>query len=137
IQKIRLEDRLVIRVDVTPECMEWEIPKLSLQPIVENSIKAGAERSMKACNIIVKARIIHNRLVVSIYDNGCGISKERLAIIRNSNCANGNSIGLENIRQRVQALCKDGGDMRIYSKLGAGTVVKLIIPKRRETFDDL
>ncbi|MEG0340374.1 MAG: histidine kinase, partial [Oscillospiraceae bacterium] len=75
IQKIRLEDRLVIRVDVTPECMEWEIPKLSLQPIVENSIKAGAERSMKACNIIVKARIIHNRLVVSIYDNGCGISK--------------------------------------------------------------
>lgn len=126
IQKIRLEDRLEVCFSIPPECMELSLPKLSLQPILENSIKYGAEHAMTPCVIHVDAREKGGRLVIRIWDNGPGIPPATLCQLRNQEPRESTGVGLMNIGERIQMLGGEGSKMQIYSGK-KGTLICLVI----------
>ena len=133
IQKIRLEDRIQVRIEVPDRCLDCLIPKLSLQPIVENAIHYGAECSLEPCRILVRARLSERGLVVYVADDGPGISLAQRKKLKERTLVTGStSIGLINIQDRIRMLCGPGSDLKIRSRLGYGTLVKLILHQRRD-----
>lgn len=134
IQKIRFGDIFEYKVDIDKNCETCLLPKLTLQPIVENSILHGImANSSKLKKIVVKARIRNNKLTILIYDNGIGMSnkkiKELLDISDEKNRHNRfSSIGISNINQRMILYYGPEYQLKIRSSTGTGTVVRITIP---------
>lgn len=127
IQKIRLEERLEVRFSIPEECMELRIPKLSLQPILENSVKYAAEASMKPCVVQVNARKRNGNLILCIWDNGPGIPRQIRERILTGESAGNTGIGLINIEERVRMLGGFGSGMKLYTSPKRGTWIRLTI----------
>ncbi len=127
IQKIRLEERLEICFSIPEECMELKIPKLSLQPILENSVKYAAETSMKPCVIQVNARKRKGGLVLCIWDNGPGIPPQIWKQIQTGESTGSTGIGLINIEERIRMLGGTGSGLKIYTGPKRGTWIRLTI----------
>ncbi|MDO5350509.1 MAG: sensor histidine kinase [Lachnospiraceae bacterium] len=127
IQKIRLEERLEVHFSIPEQCMELEIPKLSLQPILENSVKYAAEASMKPCQVQIHARKRNGSLILCIWDNGPGIPPQIRQRIRTRESTSSTGIGLINIEERVRMLGGIGSGMKIYASPKRGTWIRLTI----------
>jgi len=130
IQHYRYEDRLNVRVDIPSEYNYVMIPKLSLQPLIENSIHHGLERMEETCQISLRAsKMTDGDLCIEVSDNGPGISRGRLEKLNNkeidSSC---NSIGIKNIDKRLKIVFGDKYGLRIDSQEGHGTHVYMFIP---------
>ncbi len=130
IQKIRFEERLEINIDVDAEFSAYKIPKLILQPLVENSIKYALERFSTTCIISISAQKTDTGIKLYVRDNGPGIEKERLERIReNKPIESKSGIALKNIRRRMELAYHSENAMEIQSEEGKGTTIILNIPE--------
>lgn len=103
IQKFRFEERLNYQVHVPDHLLNCKIPKLSIQPIVENSIKHVLETSFETCSIQVTGTIVDSNVFIIVEDDGPGIDPFILKKIENKNVESSeNSIGLKNIDDRIK-----------------------------------
>ena len=131
IQQMRFGTRIVYesRLDVDEE--ETMIPAFTLQPIVENAIIHGLSKKEQGGRICLKVWRKDENIIISVADTGVGINEQRLEELRSALTERGTArigIGLGNIYHRIQAMYH-GGDFRIYSKEGKGTVVQVVIPQ--------
>ena len=131
LQKARFDDRLDYNIKMDDSLSDFLIPKISILTLVENSVNHGLEQSPG--RICIKIDILLNRgyLVIKVVDDGCGMSPERLAEIRQQlEYENGmtGSIGLKNLASRLHILYNGMAKMEIDSTPGKGTVVILYIP---------
>ncbi len=94
IERTRFEARLRTRFDVAPDVMEARLPSLLLQPIVENAIKYAVTPSEDGADIVVDARRMADRLVITIADTGPGLAATPAE-------SGGTGVGLANIRERL------------------------------------
>ncbi|WP_164155864.1 sensor histidine kinase [Sandarakinorhabdus rubra] len=94
IERTRFESRLRTRFDIAPDVMEARLPSLLLQPIIENSIKYAVTPSEDGADILVDARRMGDRLVITIADTGPGLGAVPPE-------AGGTGVGLANIRERL------------------------------------
>ncbi|WP_181592891.1 histidine kinase [Paenibacillus sp. YN15] len=130
IQQIRYTDRLAFRIMIPAGYDNCPIPKLTLQPIVENAIKHGVEMMLEPCCITVQAMEEENALCIVITDNGPGMDEETVRRLnRFEYKSQGTGIGLKNIHERLQLLF--GADYGIHcdSSPGGGTAVTVRLPK--------
>ena len=107
LQNMRFENKIEFIVDVPDEIMEYEIPKLVLQPIVENSILHGIfERESKAGNIVIMAWTENGDIIFTVSDTGMGIRPERLKTILDGTeeSEHGSNIGIYNTHMRLKYL---------------------------------
>ncbi|WP_224427698.1 sensor histidine kinase [Cytobacillus oceanisediminis] len=110
LQKQRFEDELDVTLTLDPNTYEILVPKMILQPIIENCFKHGFSDNMEDAKISIRSYREDDYLVLIVQDNGKGISRERLERIRNRLYHNkgrkagkeGESIGLKNIYDRLQ-----------------------------------
>ncbi|MGI6005604.1 MAG: sensor histidine kinase [Christensenellales bacterium] len=141
IQKYRFRDKFkVVKHIENPErCLNTKIPKLTIQPIVENAIYHGLETKRGHGVITISVYPVQSRLMVTISDNGVGIDEEtvkKLNAQMNSDIASfaedtgerGVGIALVNINERIKLCYGEGYGITVYSTLGAGTDVELSIP---------
>ena len=131
IERTRFEDRLRTRFDIAEDVMEARLPSLLLQPIVENAIKYAVTPSEDGADIIVDARRMDDRLMITIADTGPGLAG---TMSGDSGTASTN-VGLANIRERlVQAY---GADHRFELADNAphGLIVLIDIPYQVQTAD--
>ncbi|MFW6377574.1 MAG: sensor histidine kinase, partial [bacterium] len=137
IQKYRFGSEFEFSLEIDPEALNIQIPKLTIQPLVENGCVHGIERSEEKGQINVSIRIVDNKLICNIEDNGIGISRERLdymfSRVKDDKEA-GDNIGLINIYKRLDLYYGDEFDLKIKSKEGKGTSVTLIMPLGSEYF---
>ena len=84
IHQIRFGKRLQVEYDIRTECLACLVPKMILQPIVENAIKHGIEPLKRTGLLVIKGYRDGENLYLSVEDNGTGISSERLEEINNS-----------------------------------------------------
>ena len=100
-------------------CRNFELPPLTLQPLVENAVKHGITK--KATGGTVKICTYEEELyyVVEIIDDGVGFDTETAEM----------HVGVENVRSRVAAMCK--AEMQIKSTVGVGTRIRIEIPKKK------
>lgn len=132
IQKIRYGERLNYLIDIPEYIMDNLLPRVSLQPMVENAIVHGFEQRQEPGNISIRGWVEGTRLVIEVSDDGQGITAERLTEIMKSlenevgtsnNHAGG--IGISNLNARMKLLYKQYGELKIESDLGIGTVVRI------------
>ena len=136
IMRMRFGSRLVYRMECSEELKDIMIPKFILQPLVENCFTHGFKDSLPPWEIFVSVFMEKNKLIVCVKDNGKGIEKERLEQIHHCIRENRtisdtnkskNSIGIINVKQRVEMICPPGSGMAIESEPGAGTKITVRI----------
>lgn len=132
IQKIRYEGRVLFQIRIPEDHLQYIVPCMILQPIVENSIKYGVEDMLDVCTISVSSMDIGSDIQIVVQDNGPGMGAELLEKLRNFEVTpRGNGIGLLNINERLQILFGEKYGLSIESQSGAGTIVTIRMPKRR------
>lgn len=132
IQRVRYEDRLDFHLVIEDRLRGCQIPQLTLQPIVENSIAYGLEQMAGPCSIRVSFSDEESgRLFVCIEDNGPGIQPELLAKINSGTFQpRGFGIGLKNIRDRFRLIYGEEAGITVESPPGEGTRVTVWMPRR-------
>ncbi len=118
--------------NIDESLMDLIVPKFMLQPIIENSINHGISKDRRDNIIKISARTIDDSdLEIIVEDNGVGISKEKIAIIKENlkkNLQKPNSIGLMNINSRIHMRFGEEYGIYINSDGVSGTKVKVKIP---------
>lgn len=131
VQETRFEGRVKIVLSVDQNVPDLEVPPMILQPLVENSIIHGLKNRRSGATVRV-AVICEGGLVrITISDNGCGISRERMRELEEqdeSAAAGRPSIGLANVRSRLHLAYGDAGVLSLDSAPGKGTKVTIRIP---------
>ncbi|MFV0504265.1 MAG: sensor histidine kinase [Lachnospirales bacterium] len=126
IQNYRFNSKTILNIDITEEFKEIYVPKLLLQPIVENSVVHGIlEKESKFGYVNITATKNKNKIILSISDNGKGISEEYVNhIFKNYN----NGYGVNNINTRIKLLYGDEYGLAFTSKVNVGTTVNISLP---------
>lgn len=142
IQKNRLEDRLKYQLEFEEETLDFLVPKLILQPIIENAIMHGIEPMKKDGRILVEASmedsvedtLREKTLVVRISDNGKGMNEEELEALEEKIAGenNGANIGMRNIRRRIELTYGQEHAMEIQTVPGKGTTVILRMTAKQQ-----
>jgi len=119
LQKLRFEDRFSFAFDLEDEAAELPIPKLLVQPFLENAFIHGVEPSTRPCTIWVSARALAGELVISVEDDGVGCDP---ATIRERE-----RIGIGNVRERL-SLQYSSATLLLGGGAGVGFSAKIGIP---------
>jgi len=131
----RLEGRLAVEINLDQRWMDVPLPRMTLQPIIENAVKHGLESLSSRPGILrVSALAVRQTLLIRIEDNGEGMNPERLDRLRQalqhpspSNRTKG-GIGLQNLQLRLIHMFGDGYGLAIESIPGEGTTVVVRLP---------
>lgn len=117
-------------MDIDRKWLGLRVPKLVLQPIVENSINYGLENTLDECRITVKAFPDADCLKIRVTDNGPGIPEEVLEkLFQGEFKPKGSGLGLQNIDHRIKLIFGEEFGLSITSESGKGTTVVVRIPK--------
>jgi len=140
IMKHRYGGSFEVQFEIESELMDAEVPKLFLQPIVENSVLHGFREIEEGGMITIYGKRQGQNVVFCVEDNGGGISAEELARI----CADDNeeegsseSIGLQNVSKRIVLLYGREYGLTVESEAGIGTRVTVTFPYRKRLHADV
>lgn len=127
IQKTRFGERFLYEVDIRPECSRVLVPKLLLQPLIENSLKYGF-RKKPAIHVLIRGWIEEEYLVLKVEDDGPGQPKSTLETLRgilHSGEINTVHNGLQNINRRVILEYGNDSGLSLESQEGMGFAVTI------------
>jgi two-component system sensor histidine kinase YesM len=131
IQKVRYHDKFDVVWEYEEHVNKYNVPKLILQPLIENSIYHGIKVKEGTCRIKIKIWQSEEKLHLAVIDNGIGIDKENLDQIKyelKQDIGETDHIGLYNTHKRLKLLYGESFGIKIRSKYGWGTAVYLTIP---------
>lgn len=130
IQKIRFHDKFEAEIDIDGTIMKCLVPKLVIQPVVENAIVHGIENKIGKGFVRITGKKEKDNIVFEIVDDGIGISKEKLEELRSSVVQESTSenIALSNINSRIKLYYGDAYGIEIFSQEDQGTRVRLTMP---------
>jgi two-component system sensor histidine kinase YesM len=129
IQQFRYKSRVRFQVKQQGNLSDYMVPRMFLQPLVENALYYGVEKSVQGCDILVKVSEENEVLCFEVADTGSGMEGEELAKVQNFTVVpKGHGIGLKNIHERLK-ITYDSFDFWIESEPGKGTRVMIRVPK--------
>lgn len=139
IQKIRYKDKISYSINVCNSVEQYLVPKLIVQPLVENSIYHGLKLQQQKGMINVSVFSEHGFLFIKVLDNGLGMNNEKLIALRKnlSESIETDHYGLYNINERLKLAFGEKYSIEIKSKFKIGTEVLLKIPLISEGFECL
>lgn len=129
IQKQRYGDKLTFEIEEEAQFDDFQLPKLVLQPLVENAIYHGIKEIRRQGLVRVSVREQGDFLVISIYDNGRGMIVQDT--VENFLVKLG-GVGLTNVNQRLRLQFGEPYQMLIDSKEGSHTMISLFFPKNKK-----
>ncbi|GKX27673.1 hypothetical protein SH1V18_01530 [Vallitalea longa] len=148
IQQYRFNNRFSLEIYIDEEdqkAYDYFIPKLILQPIVENSIFHGLEDSLESGKVEIEVIVTDSNLILTVSDNGKGMdSKSLLELNRHIRASNQNlenneerkkkhtGIALANIQRRIKLLFGEEYGLNVYSTIDQGTDVEITLPTNYE-----
>lgn len=137
IQNMRYHNSISFVSDIPDELMEYQIPKLTLQPLIENAVLHGIlEKDDKTGTIVLTGWIEDTSIVLLISDDGVGIPSEKLSAILSGNgnsTSGGTNIAVYNTHRRLQILYGSDYGLTYSSTPGSGTEVEIRIPAIRKS----
>lgn len=129
IQKFRFEERLVFTMGVEEQFYSCPVPKLTLQPLLENAIQYALEPAIGICRINIDAQGDGDTLTIVVEDNGPGMANDTLERLRSGKLeAKGKGIGLLNIDDRIKIAFGHRYGLRIDGESGKGTRISIDLP---------
>jgi two-component system LytT family sensor kinase len=132
IERARFDERLRVRIEVSPALRTIRVPPLVLQPLVENAVKHGIAPERRGGEVVVTARIEHPHnaaplLAVVVQDTGAGASAAALRHGRET------GVGLKNVERRLVCQYGEEASLVLRSAPGRGTTVEIRQPARHST----
>jgi two-component system LytT family sensor kinase len=119
LEKLRFKDRLNIVYNI--RTYDFFVPSLTIQPIVENSVKYGVGQKEEGGTVTLSTWEENDCYKIKVEDDGVGFNPYETQSDGRMH------IGIDNVKNRLAAMCK--GTMTIDSKKGEGTIVVITIPK--------
>ena len=132
IQKYRYKNQFTYTFDVDPDCLGYYCNKITLQPIIENSINHGLDLMVDEGRIDVRVRFDGDDIVFSVQDNGVGMSPEQLEAIMQHGPTDRTGIGIKNVNDRLKIYFGRNYGLSITSEPDVGTCVEIRMPRIRE-----
>lgn len=132
IQNLRFGERISFALSYAKGIGTVVVPRLIIQPLVENAIKYGVKTLVRDAVISISVEPIEDTIRIRVADNGIGMDDEKLAAVRASLSVQGEGeggIGLRNIHERLRLFFGAGAELVIASAGGEGTTVDLVIPR--------
>lgn len=130
IQQSRYQGRIVFVVTTNGDLEQYIMPRMIVQPLIENAISYGAEPSLDLCTITMRVTEAQDVIVMQVEDDGAGMSKEELEAVRRLEFKpKGHGIGIRNIIERLK-MDDDKNSFDIDSKVGKGTVITIKLQKK-------
>lgn len=124
LEKIRYGNKLNVLYDLEEE--DFEIPILTLQPIVENAVKHGVGNKKGGGTVYISTACDNDNIIIKVKDDGVGVSAKSIDDIPVLHDGKSH-VGLTNVKERIEIMT--GGSLEFYSEKGKGTVVTIKIPK--------
>lgn len=122
IERLRFGDRVKVEYDIKSD--DFNMPTLTLQPIVENAVKHGICSKLEGGTIKISTEKKGRDHIITISDNGIGFEIEKAL-------SDGRlHVGIHNVKERLKSIVK--AELEITSFIGIGTIVKIIIPGERK-----
>ena len=132
IQMYRYKNQFTYTFDVDPDCLGYYCNKITLQPIIENSINHGLDLMVDEGRIDVRVRFDGDDIVFSVQDNGVGMSPEQLEAIMQHGPTDRTGIGIKNVNDRLKIYFGRNYGLSITSEPDVGTCVEIRMPRIRE-----
>ncbi len=131
LQNMRFQNKITLETHISEEARNISVPKLLLQPLVENSIVHGFNGIHET--ILIDVRRENKTYCITITDDGSGISPDQLARLRlhqelMGTNDNEDHYGLSNIQERIQNFYGSGAHMTFSSVVSEGTTIKIVFP---------
>lgn len=139
IQKTRYKDKISYSINLKESISQNLVPKMIIQPLVENSIYHGLKLKKQKGIININVLSENDYIIIEVIDNGIGMNHKMLATTKDNlyNSIESEHYGLYNINERLKLTFKDKYNIDIDSEFGKGTKVLLKIPKISEGFQCL
>ena len=143
IQHIRYKDRFDIIYDIDESLLKQAVPKLIIQPIVENAIIHGIENSKNKNLLYISVKCENECIIIIVKDTGIGMTDEKVSeLLKEPLNTEGDeqkahtNLGLYAVHKRIQLMYGDLYGLTVHSQAGEGTTVTLHIPftKKQEIF---
>ena len=143
IQHIRYKDRFDIIYDIDESLLKQAVPKLIIQPIVENAIIHGIENSKNKNLLYISVKCENECIIIIVKDTGIGMTDEKVSeLLKEPLNTEGDeqkahtNLGLYAVHKRIQLMYGDLYGLTVQSQAGEGTTVTLHIPftKKQEMF---
>lgn len=133
IQKMRYRDILEYSIELPKELEEYRIPKLSLQPLVENALYHGVKEKRGSSTITVTCKDAGEDILIIVKDNGIGMKKEQLEKVRSEIRVKGQGgFGLSAVEGRIRLYFGEEYGLNIVSEYGVGTEISIRFPKNNQ-----
>lgn len=132
IQNIRYDDAFTVSYDIDPSVLDQKIPKLILQPLVENAIYHGIKPKGEPGHIEIIIQALQDVIEIVIRDDGIGMKEDPKTLLRSDRLGQ-DSFGLLGTVRRLQLFYQVEDVVRIDSEYGQGTTITLCIPRRSDS----
>ena len=117
IERARFRERLNVIYSI--QCKDFEVPPLSVQPIVENAVKHGITKQGGGGTLKISTYDTDTHYIIEVIDDGVGFDTDVIE----------RHVGLENVQHRIRSMCR--GEVSVKSTVGIGTRVTIEIPKKK------
>ena len=117
IELLRFSDVLKVEYDINDT--NFELPALTLQPLVENAVKHGIRSRVEGGTVTITAKRDAGKVLVSVRDDGMGYDTSKLPDDGRAH------IGVANVRKRLEYMC--GGKLEVESEIGVGTTATIVL----------
>ncbi len=130
LQLLRYPGRIQVHYQIPEELEELAVPKLTLQPLVENSIQHGMAGKRPGITLVLSAGLKQDQWVLTVEDDGLGIPSQQIAAISQGNAPSkeGNGIGCCNIDRRIKLYFGQEYGLTLFSEVEKGTKAQINLP---------
>ena len=136
VMNVRMRQEIRYHFDIDDDALMYSVPKISIQPLVENAVNHGLKNKRGEKNIYIKIWQAEGKLYVMVKDDGVGMDAEKFNRLLKENdtglVEEGNSIGLLNINARLKMIYGEEYGLFIESEPGKGSSVYLTVAARKE-----
>ena len=131
LMQFRFENSVDINIDyqVDEQALSYRVPKIILQPIVENIFKHAISETTTHLLIVIRVACIENGIEAAVFDNGRGMDGQVAAAVLSQDSSENVHIGLKSVDERIKLLYGNEYGLMIQSETGMGTLVKILLPK--------
>ena len=134
LERARFGERLQVTLRIAPETLATVIPFLSVQPLVENAVRHGLEPGEGGGEIRISSRDDGTHTEIMVEDDGIGMDPEGLRAVLTA-ADDGLHVGLRNVDTRLRQLYGTDGGLVVETNTGAGTLVRMRVPKSQPLND--
>ncbi|MHB1652861.1 MAG: histidine kinase [Desulfitobacteriaceae bacterium] len=128
LEKARFGRKLQVKEEIPEELWDIVIPRLSIQPLVENAVKHGITPKMGNGTVLIRVQQEGNEVLIQVKDDGVGIPFDRIRNVLLPGFGSGNGVGMANVHERLRGIYGESYGLKVASEPGIGTTVSMPLP---------